>query len=244
MKKLMACLLLLVAAALSGCAGSYYRGVDGSGAFVSTVRPEVAVIPAAGFETVFSGSTLCLAKQGDAFMATIPVQVWYGLSAGTDRQLAVLLAECPAEWNWNVSSHGAEYQKYRLLREMRGADAGSPDLFVYIRPARQDAFSAALGQAAWAEDCLVARYEWLSSANHVKLVVDYREPATAAAEDLVMEPAAVSAFISRAQASFSRERLDSKENVQPGRSISARLPDSSLSAMLGSVVPVILFRGL
>ena len=239
LKTFFACAAMSALIMLSGCAGSYYRGMDAGGSFVSTVMPEVSMKPAEGFETALAGNTSCLARQEDAFTATVPVQVWYGLSAKDGAQLAFVLAECTSEWNWSVSSHGAEYQHYPVLREMRGAASGDPDLIVFVRPAGSDVFRNALGGAAWNEDMLVAHYEWLSSTSHVKLIAEYREAAPAPADELLVTPEAVSAFVRRAQASFTREEMPA--GVQPGPRLSGLLPDDSLSSMLGPVIPSVRF---
>ena len=236
MKRLLAAALTAASILFSGCAGSYYRGVDAGGAFVSTVSPQVRVIPAEGLETVLSGRTSCMVREKDVFIATVPVQVWYGMSAREGAQLAVVLAQCSGCWNWSISAHGAEYENYRILREMRGVASGDADVTVFIRPAAADPFLRLQGTDGWEQGVLAAQYVWLNSAGNAKLIVEYREPAPAPAEELLYSPEAVSAFAGRAAEAFSMAREEGSPS--PGSPAGGVPSDSLLAPMLGSLEPL------
>ncbi len=236
MKRLLAAALAAAFILLSGCAGSYYRGMDAGGAFVSTVSPQVRVVPAGGFETVLSGRTSCFAREKDVFMAAVPVQVWYGVSAREGAQLAVLLAECSEDWNWSVSAHGAEYESYRVLREMRGVAARDADITFFVRPAAADPFLKLHGSDGWEQGVLAAQYVWLNAAGNAKLIVEYREPAPSLAEDLLCTPEEVSAFADRAAKAFSMAQEE--DAPAPGRVLGGVPSDSLLAPVLGALEPL------
>ncbi len=233
MKKMLAIAFAVALAALSGCAGSFYRGMDADGAFVSTAAPQVRVIPAEGFTTVLAGRTTCMVKEEDAFMATVPAQVWYGLSAREGSQLATLLADCGADWKWSISSHGSEYENYRLLREMHGVASGDPDFMIFVRPAAMDPFRGLAEGTDWDQDSLVAQYTWLNAASNGKLIVEYREPAPAPAEELLYTPEVVSEFGERAASAFSRARCEAVPAA--GQRIGGIPSDATLGPVLGAL---------
>ena len=231
MKRLFACLLLAALVVFSGCAGQYYRGMDAEGHFVSTVSPQVRVAPAQGFENVLSGCANCLVKVKDFFMATVPVQVWYGMSVRDGAQLIMLLADCQEAWEWSISSHGADYENYRILRERRGIAAGEADVVVFVRPAALDPFRSFSGEKE--QDLLVAQYSWINASANVKQIVEYREPAPASSEALLNEPEDVTAFLDRAGAAFSREQF--LDSPKPGQHKGGMPADDTLSRVLGVV---------
>ncbi|MBQ3893439.1 MAG: DUF4851 domain-containing protein [Mailhella sp.] len=239
MKRLLAAAFAAAFILLSGCAGSYHRGMDAGGAFVSTVSPEVRVIPAAGFEPVLSGRTSCMAREQDVFMAVVPVHVWYGVSAREGAQLAVLLGECDQGWNWSVSAHGAEHENYLVLREMHGVAARDADVTFFVRPAAADPFLRVHGTDGWEQGVLVAQYVWINSNSKAKLIVEYREPAPASAEELLSMPDVVSAFHDRAAGAFSMAQAG--EAPVPGQAAGAVPPDSLLSPVLGALEPLSTF---
>lgn len=171
--------LLLAVMLLAACA-PLARGLSGN-AVVSSSRPPVVVRPAAGFDLLGSGAAspvldtelgLRHADVGWAFYA----------DATRERQLAVLLSETPAGWQWELDVSSP----WREVR--RDVYAVGPARFAgatFLMPASADTFASMLpasprlapdeGEWRW----LVRRYTQLFDFRAVKLVVEYREPVPA-----------------------------------------------------------------
>lgn len=246
MKKVLACAVLAAAVLIGGCAGStIYRGLDSnSGAFVSTHAPTVSVIPAEGYEGVVAGYTMCRVPYENSFMNNFSSNVWYSLQERTGSQLVTVLAECPADLIWEVRSIGVEFQLLKMLYEKNGVFPDDATVRVYVRPPSMDPWTplfAAAGKAEWEGSTLVARYEWTSSTEQEKLIVEYREPAPEILDGMNPRITDLTKFVERSQKAFTLGGVTLP--VTPVSGVSTPIPDRQLALVLGSVStnPVELF---
>lgn len=171
--------LLVALAVLAAACAPLTRGLSGD-AVASSARPAALVRPAAGFALLGSGAASPLldtelgmrhADAGWAFYA----------DATRERQLAVLLAEAPTGWQWelDVSSPWRE-----VRRDVYATGPARFSAATFLMPAPADPFAALLpatptpapapedGEWRW----LVRRFTQLHDFRAVKLVVEYREP--------------------------------------------------------------------
>jgi hypothetical protein len=237
MKRLFLCAALAAAMMLSGCAGmKVHRGLDASGAFVSSASPSVTVQAAEGFTAVAAGRTLCGVPAEDGMIASDTAEVWYSLHKGENAQLAVMFAECSAPNVWNISATGVEYQVKPLLYKFYGQMPGDANVLVYTRKVEKDPWMPIFAQAgsAWEGETLLARYEWMDSSSSEKLVAEYREPAQALEEGFVYSASDLNSFIARSQKAFKLAGV--QEGVQVAPAQQTNIPNFLLAPVVGSVV--------
>lgn len=234
MKRTFFCTALAALLTLSGCAAStLHRGMDAaSGAFVSTGHPVVSVQPAEGFTPVASGKTLCRVQYENSLSSGILSEVWYSLSKKDGAQLAVMMAECPAEWEWSLGTLGTEAQFLPILYELSGEGVHDATVRAYVRPAGRDPWQAAFGDS-WQEDTLLARYEWSSSSSNAKLIVEYREPAPADLGEGILQARVVTPFLKRAQAAFELGGVQPPVTLAPAAAVT--VSDRKLAPVIGPV---------
>ena len=234
MKRTFFCAALAALFMLSGCAGSaLHRGMDAaSGAFVSTAQPVVSVQPAEGFAPVASGKTLCRVPYENSLSSGILTEVWYSLSKKEGAQLAVILAECPADWEWSLGTLGTEFQHLPVLYELNGDGVNDATVRAYVRPAGRDPWQAAFADG-WQGDTLLARYEWGTSSSPVKLIVEYREPAPEELGEGILQARAVNPFLKRAQAAFALSGVQTPVTLAPSAAVS--VSDFKLAPVIGPV---------
>ena len=246
MKHIMICVLLAAAVCLGGCMGSsIYRGLDAnSGAFVSTHAPTVSVIPAEGYENVLTGYTLCRVPYENSFISTFSSNVWFSLQKREGSQLVTVLAECPADVIWEVRGIGVDFQVLDVFYEKNGVAPSDATVRVYVRPASMDPWTplyAGAGKAEWEGSTLVARYEWNSSTDREKLIVEYREPAPEFLDGMNPRMTDLAKFIERSQKAFTLGGVTLP--VTPVSGSVVPVPDRTLAPVIGSVTsnPVFLF---
>jgi len=237
MKRMFLCAALAALMMLSGCAGmKIQRGLDASGAFLSSAAPTVTVQPAEGFTPVATGRTTCFVPVENAALNSVPALVWYALYKGENSQLAVSLADCSYDWEWNVSAVGVEYQYRPLLYKFHGEGTNDAAVYVYTRLVEQDPWMPAMAAAgsSWEGSSLIARYEWLSMKYSMKLIAEYREPAPELLEGFTYPSNVIGEFLQRSQKAFRLAGVQEPVSVTPMGL--ARIPDYSLAPVLGSVV--------
>ena len=244
MRHILACAALAATVLLGGCAGSpIYRGMDAeSGAFVSTSSPVVSVLPAEGYENVVAGYTLCRVPYENSMMNTVSSRVWFSLESGEGSQLVTFLAECSSETLWEVRPIGVDFQTLKVFYERSGVSPSDATVHVYLRPASMDPWTplfASAGKPVWEGWTLVARYEWTSTGEKEKLVVEYREPAPELLEGMNPRVADLEGFIERSQKSFALGGVNLPVTAAPGQSI--LISDRLLAPVVGSVTAGQLF---
>ena len=234
MKRAFLCAAFAALFMLSGCAGSkLYRGQDAaSGAFVSTARPVVSVQPAEGFAPVASGKMFGRVPVENSFAGGITTELWYSLAEKDGAQLAVMLVECPADWEWSLGSLGTEFQHLPVLYELNGEGVNDATVRAYVRPAGRDPWQAAFGNG-WQGDTLLARYEWFNSSDRAKLIVEYREPAPEDLGEGLLQARVVTPFMKRAQEAFSLAGVQTPVTLAPASSL--RVSDMKLAPVIGPV---------
>lgn len=245
-------LLLLLAAGLlvSACA-PLMRGMNGDN-LASSARPSVEVRAASGLSLLGSGAvspTLDtelgprFADAGWAFYA----------DPSRQRQLAVVLAEVPNGWQWELDLSSNFREVRRDVYVTGGAPFSGATLLL---PASRDPFAPLLpappklkadeGEWRW----LVRRYTALYEFRSVKLQVEYREPLPAGAgEDLANaldageQPygpagALLGEFEARARAAFAV--VSGGEGMQPAAFVHDRskVQVRRLGEMVGRMEPV------
>ena len=238
MKRIFLSAALVAAMMLSGCAGMKIdRGLDASGAFVSSASPSVTVQAAEGFSAVASGRTLCAVPAEAGIVTADVADVWYSLHKSDSAQLAVMLAECSAPNVWNISATGVEYQVKPLLYKFYGQMPGDATVLVYTRKVEKDPWMPVFAQAgsAWEGETLLARYEWTDSSSSEKLVAEYREPAPALEAGFVYSASDLNGFIARSQKAFKLAGV--QEGVQVAPAPQTNIPNFLLAPVVGSVVP-------
>ena len=236
MKRAFLCAACAALLTLSGCAGSkLYRGQDAaSGAFVSTASPVVSVQPAEGFAAVASGKLFSRAPVENSLSGVVSTEVWYSLSEKDDAQLAVMLVECPSQWEWSLGSVGTEFQHRPVLYEFNGDGANDATVRAYVRPAGRDPWQTAFTKG-WQGDTLLARYEWFNSSSRFKLIVEYREPAPEQIGEGILLAQVISPFMKRAQEAFSLAGVQTPVELLPAASL--RVSDMKLGPVIGPVTP-------
>ena len=238
MRHVLACAAMAAAVLLGGCAGSaIYRGMDASsGAFVSTASPVVSVTSAEGFENVLSGYTLCRVPYEDSMMTSTSSSVWFSLQEREGAQLVTMLAECPSDVIWEIRPVGVDFQRLKVFYERNGVSPNDATVHVYLRPASMDPWSplfAAAGKPGWEGSTLVARYEWTSTTEQDKLIVEYREPAPEILEGMNPRIVDLEAFIGRSQQAFTLGGVTTPVNPVPRQSV--LISDRLLAPVIGSV---------
>ena len=236
MKRLFLCVALAAVMMLSGCASmKIERGLDASGAFVSSASPSVTVQAAEGFTAISSGRTLCVVPVENAIIDTQGTSVWYSLHKGENAQLAVMLAECSFPCTWNISATGVEYQVKPLLYKFYGDKPSDANVLVYTRKVEKDPWMSVFAQAgsAWEGETLVARYEWVNLESTEKLVAEYREPATVLGEGAISSVEELNGFIARSQKAFSLSGVQGGVQVAPAPM--TNIPNYLLAPVIGSV---------
>ena len=238
MKHILACAALCAVMLLGGCAGSsVYRGVDAStGAFVSTSSPTVSVKAAEGYENVLAGYTLCRVPYENSFMNSVSSNVWFSLQERDGSQLVSMLAECPTGLIWEVRPVGVDYQRLKVFYESNGVGPHDATVHVYLRPASMDPWTplyAGAGKTTWQGSTLVARYEWTSSTQKDKLVVEYREPAPEILAGMNPRLTDISAFLERSQKAFKLEGVTMP--VSPVTRVGVGISDTLLAPVVGAV---------
>ena len=236
MKRMFLCAALAAVMMLSGCASmKVERGLDASGAFVSSASPAVTVQAAEGFTAVASGSTLCAVPIENGVIPSQSSSVWYSLHKSDSAQLAVMLAECDKPCTWNISSTGVEYQFKPLFYKFYGDKTSDANVLVYTRKVEKDPWMPIFAQAgsAWEGDTLVARYEWLNIESSEKLVAEYREPALVLGEDAIYPVEALNDFIARSQKAFALNGVQAGVQVAPAPM--TNIPNHLISPVVGSV---------
>lgn len=236
MKRLLLFAMLAAAMLISGCASmKVYRGLDASGSFVSSASPAVSVKAGEGFSAVTTGRTLCVVPVDSGMLNLVTTEVWYSLHKSDKAQLAVMLAECSAPSEWNISATGVEYQYKPLLYKFYGELPSDATVLVYTRKAEKDPWMPVFAQAgsAWEGDILVARYEWTSVGSREKLVGEYREPALPLEEGMGYPVEDLNAFLKRSQKAFSLSGV--QEGVQLTLAQHTNIPNALLAPVVGSV---------
>ena len=221
---------------LSGCASmKIERGLDASGAFVSSASPSVTVQATEGFSAIASGRTLCVVPIESGIIDTQSTSVWYSLHKGENAQLAVMLAECPYPCTWNISATGVEYQVKPLLYKFYGDKISDANVLVYTRKVEKDPWMPIFAQAGsgWEGETLVARYEWVNLESMEKLVAEYREPATVLGDGAISSVEALNGFIARSQKAFSLSGVQGSVQVTPAPM--TNIPNHLLAPVVGSV---------
>ncbi|WP_298067576.1 DUF4851 domain-containing protein [uncultured Mailhella sp.] len=244
MKKFLLCALLSAMTLLSGCAGmELYRGVDPStNAFVSTGYPQAQIQPAEGFKNVSFGAAYVRVAEEDGMFTVVPVDASYALYYSDRSQLAVVVAECGPYWLWDISSVAAEFRYLPILREFSGDRVQDATVRVYVRSGARDPWMPVFAEAgsSWEGDVLVARYEWCSSYDTSKLLVEYREPLPAPREELTGRQALVTEFLERSRAAFTLGPAP-ETVVKGGVRRNLNIPDRLLAPVIGAVTrPTIL----
>ena len=169
-------------------------------------------------------------------MNSVSANVWFSLQEREGSQLAVMLAECPTGLIWEVRAVGVEYQRLKVFYESNGVGPNDATVRVYVRPASMDPWTPLFlgaGKTAWQGDTLVARYEWTSTTQKDKLVVEYREPAPELLAGMNPRVTDISAFIARSQKAFKLEGVT--EPVSPVARVGVGISDSLLAPVVGSV---------
>ena len=221
---------------LSGCASmKVERGLDASGAFVSSASPAVTVQAAEGFTAVASGRTLCIVPLENGPANGQSTSVWYSLHKGDNAQLAVMLAECSRPCTWNISATGVEYQVKPLLYKFYSEKISEANVLVYTRKVEKDPWMPTFAQAgsAWEGETLVARYEWASLESTEKLVAEYREPVTVLGENAIYAAEGLNGFIARSQKAFALSGVQGGVQVSPAPM--TNIPNHLLAPVVGSV---------
>ena len=221
---------------LSGCAGmQVHRGLDASGAFVSSAAPAVSVLPGEGFSSVTFGRTLCVVPVENGMSPQISTEVWYSLHKNDSSQLAVMLADCDMPCEWNISATGVEYQYKPLLYKFYGERPHDANVLVYTRSVAKDPWMPLFAAAgsAWEGESLIARYEWLSDASKEKIVAEYREPAVALEEESLYPAEHLKGFLQRSQKAF--QLAGAPEVMQVSPAPHTNIPNSLLAPVVGSV---------
>ncbi|MBR5882761.1 MAG: DUF4851 domain-containing protein [Mailhella sp.] len=237
MKRLFLSAALAAVMMLSGCAGmKIHRGLDASGAFVSSASPAVTVQASEGFTAVASGRTLCSVPAEAGITTADTADVWYSLYKSDSAQIAVMLAECSGPNVWNISATGVEYQVKPLLYKFYGQMPGDATVLVYTRKVEKDPWMPIFAQAgsAWEGETLLARYEWMDSSSTEKLVAEYREPAPALEEGFVYSASDVNSFIARSQKAFKLAGVQEGAQVAPAPQ--TNIPNAVLAPVVGSIV--------
>ena len=223
-----------------------YRGLDAStNAFVSTAYPPVLVQPSDEFQNVAHGSLYVHVAEGDGMLKNIPVDAWYALYRSERAQMAVIVAQCSDQWIWEISTLGVEYQRLQVLRSYYGDGSRDATLNVYVRTGSRDPWMPIFAEygSSWEGDVLVARYEWCTSHDTDKLLVEYREPLPAPKEELLGRQTLITEFLERAQAAFSLAPVP--ETVAKGsnrRNLS--ISDRLLAPVIGSVTRPVMFEDM
>ena len=221
---------------LSGCASmKVERGLDASGAFVSSASPAVTVQAAECFTAVASGRTLCIVPVENGIINSQSTSVWSSLHKSDKAQLAVILAECFNPCSWNISSTGVEYQVKTLLYKFYSDKVSDANVLVYTRKVEKDPWMPTFAQAgsAWEGETLVARYEWSNLDSTEKLVAEYREPAKELGENAVYPVSELNGFIARSQKAFALSGV--QDGVQVAPAPMTNIPNHLLAPVVGSV---------
>ena len=216
-----------------------HRGYDdASRSFISQAKPQVAVRAAEGFGLLRSGHTFCTVPYDDSLIGGYSAETWYSLSGREDAHLAVVFAECGGNWVWSLGGHGQEYHAYRLVYENIGAEAGSEDVRVYIRPLSRDPWLAGDAEASrgWGNGVLAARFDRLANAERNKLIIEYREPLPVRADEFLPTRDEVFAFLERARAAY-EEGLPGSGAPSLRRSGRPAPSDRLIGAVIGPVEP-------
>ncbi len=236
MKRLFLFVMLSAVMLLSGCSATkVYRGFDASGAFVSSASPAVSVNPGEGFSAVSAGRTLCAVPVDSGMLNIVTTEIWYSLYKSDKAQLAVMLGECSAPCEWNISATGVEYQYKPLLYKFYGEMPSDATVLVYTRSVENDPWMPLFAQSgsAWEGETLVARYEWMSVSSRDKLVAEYREPALSLAEGMGYPVEDLNGFLKRSQKAFSLAGV--QEGAQPVPAPHTNIPNALLAPVVGSV---------
>ena len=245
MKKFLLCAALSAVMVLSGCAGmELYRGLDTStNAFVSTAYPPVLVQPSEDFKNVSYGAVPLRVAESDGMLMTIPVDAWYALYYSNRAQMAVVVAECSDRWIWEISALGVEYQRLPILRSYYGDGPQDATLYVYVRTGSRDPWMPVFAEAgsSWEGDILVARYEWCTSHDTDKLLLEYREPLPAPRDELLGRQTLITEFLERAQAAFSLAQVPDAV-VKGNTRRDLNIPDRLLAPVVGSVTMPTIFE--
>ena len=236
MKRLFLFAMLAAVLLLSGCSVSkVYRGLDASGSFVSSAAPAVAVLPGEGFSAVTAGRTLCVVPIENGILNTVTTEVWYSLHKADKAQLAVMLGECSAPCEWNISATGVEFQYKPLLYKFYGDMPSDATVLVYTRKVENDPWMPLFAQAgsSWEGDTLVARYEWMSIGSRDKLVAEYREPALSLEDGMGYPVEDLNAFLKRSQKAFALSGV--QDGMMPVQAQHTNIPNALLAPVVGSV---------
>jgi hypothetical protein len=197
---------LVLALPAAACADwSLVRGSGPLASFESSARPAVAVKTSCGFSTVAQGKMTVMLHDERSLDGMENGTVWYCLSArdGGDSQLAVALADANGR-GWYPSNVGSQFENARILYSCGSDRPDTGDQRVFVRPVSldpwMDAFKA--HDAGWNASVLVSQYEWITSGNESKLLVEYREP-WPSEKYPVIGALELDAFIDRANTAFS-----------------------------------------
>jgi len=233
---------------LRGVAAGPMSGVGSTGVLASNSRPAVAVQPAEDFRPVAHGVTQALVSRQGAFGSGQSARVWYALHSTSDGkgQLVADLAELHGrEWAWSVNPLFNDRRGRPVLRAGTLTHDGVEfTALTYARMADKDPWMPAFKAKAlgWDGPLLVRQYTWLTQANRVKLVVEYREPAPdfALPDHLLDDRPALRAFEDRAEAAFRILRqgdANFPEQIEKAKSDEAGLASHALDLVLGEAVP-------
>ncbi|MBR3881299.1 MAG: DUF4851 domain-containing protein [Mailhella sp.] len=246
MKKILLCALLAAVTMLAGCSvAPLQRGLDpASGAFVSTARPAMSIQPAAGFNALASGATLCRVPIDNALIGGVTTEVWFSLYKKDGAQLVAIMAECDPYWDWNVSAMGKDYYYLPLLYDQSGTMVGDAKVVAYVRSAARDPWMPqyVADGSGWEKPMLVAQYEWVDASDCTKVIAEYREPLEAYEEGMTIPAEEVTAFIQRARSAFSLGAV--QQPVAVSKNHHVRIPDQFLAPIIGSVAMPIDFEPL
>lgn len=256
----LAVVVLLAVAACAGVRAPLARGVgrETAGGYVaedvlvSNALPAVAVVPAEGLIPVAHGVADTGVPMNASLTAATGARVWYALHAdgAGGRQLAASLAEVGNAWEWSLNPGMTDRQGLRMVNEGEAAKAGvGLTSYVYARPAAKDPWMPAFIAAGkgWEGDVLLRQYTWWSMANHVKMMVEYREPVPEGV-DLRYDLTALQAFEARADKAFRLVRKEQGDvlptDVTRARRNKARVSPRLLAQVLGEAVDAMRFDPL
>lgn len=242
MKRLIPALAFLLLALPSAAAAdwSLVRGSTPQAVFESTARPPVIVQASPDMVSVAKGKMTVLLRDGRSLAATENGTVWYSLNARDGAQLAVALADAGVGREWYPGIIGTELEFTPVLYSSGKETYGSETQRVFLRQLHLDPWMEAFDakDMGWTALTLVSQYEWITSGNESKLLVEYREP-WPSEKYPVIGALELDAFIDRANTAFSAMFSDTSlptAGVEPfhwgHEGISAR----KLSQVLGITV--------
>ena len=200
--------LLLALPSVAAAEWALVRGSGPQATFESSARPPVTVQPASGMSTVQQGKMTVLLRDGRSISGTENGTVYYCLSAKDGAQLAVALADSGPGREWYPGILGTELEFTPILYSSGRDTYGSVTQRVFLRAIQLDPWMGAFDAKAmgWDDATLVSQYEWITSGNESKLLVEYREPWTG--EFPIVDDKSLTSFVRRADSAFTAHFSD------------------------------------